>query len=82
MGASQCTAQGVITAPAKPDSPEGGCGLMSTFMKARTLRHTPAMWLPQTATQLTRLKLGCGIAPTTPSRLPHGWSPCGLLHGT
>eukprot|EP00959_Pyramimonas_sp_CCMP1952_P212171 4439819-Pyramimonas_sp.AAC.1 len=39
-------------------------------MKARTLWHAQAMWLPQTATQLTRLKLGSGIAPTTSSRLP------------
>eukprot|EP00959_Pyramimonas_sp_CCMP1952_P135081 2826429-Pyramimonas_sp.AAC.1 len=39
------------------------------------------MWLPQTATQLTRLKLGSGIAPATSSRLPRGWSPRGLLHG-
>eukprot|EP00959_Pyramimonas_sp_CCMP1952_P146454 3065774-Pyramimonas_sp.AAC.1 len=71
-GASQCTAYGAITAPAALCSPLAGCGLRSTFMKARTLRHAQTMWPPQTATQLTRLKLGSGIAPTTSSRLPHG----------
>eukprot|EP00959_Pyramimonas_sp_CCMP1952_P034463 722512-Pyramimonas_sp.AAC.1 len=80
-GASQCTAYGVIAAPTVLCSQEGGFGLRSTFMSARTLRHTPALWLPQTATQLTRLKLGSGIAPATSLRLPHGKSPRGLLHG-
>eukprot|EP00959_Pyramimonas_sp_CCMP1952_P025518 535247-Pyramimonas_sp.AAC.1 len=44
-GASQCTPYGAITAPTVLCSPDGGCGLRSTFMSARTLRHTPAMWL-------------------------------------
>eukprot|EP00959_Pyramimonas_sp_CCMP1952_P304148 6365603-Pyramimonas_sp.AAC.1 len=39
------------------------------------------MWLPQTAAQLTRLKLGSGIAPATSSRRPRGCSPRGVLRG-